>query len=196
MTPQGGRGFMPCLHDASHARWLKHTPTTGVCRVLPQVFSNMKSGLLTLLNNGPSSEYFELLLQAAGNAKNVWSFCFPTAKQQWFFFGGEWGSRMMWSKTLRVHHLWLDLSGLEFYEFWGVMSICQTWVLFSMISGLLDVFGSSATSNFSTTGTGQWAPCDRSNPEALPSLKLTEPMEIPIFPSKYHQNGGFSSQPC
>ena len=72
MTPGGCHGVMPCLHDASRARWLKHTPTTGVWRVLPQVFSHMKSGLLTLLNNGPSCfEYFELLLQAAGNAKNV-----------------------------------------------------------------------------------------------------------------------------
>ena len=26
----------------------------------------------------------------------------------------------------------------------------------------------------------------------IPSGKLTQPMKIPIFPGKYHQNGGFS----
>ena len=29
-------------------------------------------------------------------------------------------------------------------------------------------------------------------PNFIPSLKLTQPMKIPLFPGKYHQNGGFS----
>ena len=37
------------------------------------------------------------------------------------------------------------------------------------------------------------APENKPGPKRkVPSLKLTWPMKIPIFPDKYHQNGGFS----
>ena len=40
------------------------------------------------------------------------------------------------------------------------------------------------------------SPPPQKNPQPemvdLPSMKLTQPMKILIFPGKYHQNGGFS----
>lgn len=80
--------------------------------------------------------------------------------QLWF-----WGRTVGFTndvKTLRVHRLWLDFSGLELKnERWAIMSLVfsQSWVLLSMFDSPLVTRKFHGVKLFFQRPSGHWAPC-------------------------------------